>query len=360
MRKCLFLVIVIMFIGILKSYSAQWTVSNNPNMPAQFGSVQTAIDSAAAGDTIFVYNSPNSYGNVNVTKKLHIIGAGYWGVWISGRESTNCSYTILADSVTIEGMYGSVSIGRVSPALLVKGIILKNLYMGTIDLQRVDACLIYNSICENIQIFDKNYYVENIIVSNNIINRLYNPRGSNMFVLNNIFFIDTYSSNPPYWLGSLIFQGGYGSTKYTIFQNNIFSKGSPIQAEYSSFNNNLTFNSRQNTLPYSNNNGANNIINQDPKYRGSNALDGWNSVHRVVEQNIDLRLADDSPARNAGADSTDIGISGGLYPWPRNADGTYDYSGRPRLPEIESFNLVNPIVGTDGTLRFNVKGNKAR
>jgi hypothetical protein len=355
-----FYVFLISFLAIGSLNAKQWTVSNNPNMPAQFSSVQTAIDSASTGDTIFVYSSQSGYGSVNVTKKLHIIGAGYWGVWVSGRERTNLStITILADSVVIEGVHGTVAVGRHSD-VLVKGITLKNLYSDGIDLQRIDGCLIYNSILRELTISSNNYYVVNIIVSNNIIDRLYNPKGFNMFVLNNIFYIDTYSIQSPWFCGSLVSYSCSGSTQYTIFQNNIFSNGSPIQATYSSFNNNLTFNSRHNALPYGNNNGANNIINQDPKYRGSNTQSSWDGVYRVIQQNLDLRLSDDSPAKNAGADSTDIGISGGLYPWPRNANGTYDYSGRPRLPEIESFNLINPIVGTDGTLRYNVKGNKAR
>lgn len=355
-----FYLILIIFLTLCSIEAKQWLVSNNPNMPAQFSSVQTAIDTASAGDTIYVYSSTSDYGSVNVTKKLHIVGAGYWGVWISGRERTALSTTILADSVVIEGMYiSSVQIGRQSPQLLVKGITLKNSYFGNINLIRIYGCLIYNSIINGLEIVDKNYYVENITVTNNIINRLYNPRGSNMLVLNNIFYIDTYSNYSTPCYGSL-YNNWCQKTQYTIFQNNIFSKGSPIEAEYSSFNNNLTFNLRQNTIPYGNNNGANNIINQDPKYRGSNAQSSWDGVYRVVQQNIDLRLADDSPARNAGTDSTDIGISGGLYPWPRNADGTYDYSGRPRLPEIENFNLINPIVGTNGRLKFNVKGKKSR
>jgi hypothetical protein len=116
MKKFSIFIFFICLMIAIKLDAKQWTVSNNPNMPAQFSSVQTAIDSAAAGDTIFVYNSPNQYGSVNVTKKLHIIGAGYWGVWVSGRERTSLSpITILADSVMIEGIHGNLTLGSINP-----------------------------------------------------------------------------------------------------------------------------------------------------------------------------------------------------------------------------------------------------
>jgi hypothetical protein len=230
---------------------------------------------------------------------------------------------------------------------------LSSLYSDNINILNLDGCLIYNVIASIIQITNPSFNVKNVIISNCILNQLNNQVGSYMLVLNNIFFARTYTGN---YSNSL-------NCKYTIFQNNIFCQGNPSGAEYSSFNYNLTFNKYNNTIPYGNNNGSNNIINQNPKYNDNNAAIGANeyiNVSPVISGSVDLRLADDSPARNVGADSTDIGISGGLYPWPRNADGTYDYSGRPRLPEIESFNLINPIVGTNGRLKFNVKGNKVR
>ncbi|MBE2190142.1 MAG: N-acetylmuramoyl-L-alanine amidase [Candidatus Kapabacteria bacterium] len=106
------------------------------------------------------------------------------------------------------------------------------------------------------------------------------------------------------------------------------------------------------------NNGTGNIANQDPKFIGN--ITYSLSVHEIINNNFDYRLANDSPAINAGTDSTDIGVTGGLFPWPRNANGTLDYTGAPRIPNIEYFQLKNTVVGTEGTLRFNVKGTKSK
>lgn len=55
-----------------------WRVNNRPNMDPDFTTLQAAIDSAAWGDTLNIEPSPTSYGNGTFTKKLTVIGAGYW------------------------------------------------------------------------------------------------------------------------------------------------------------------------------------------------------------------------------------------------------------------------------------------
>jgi len=69
------------FFLLALSFGAQattWTVSNNPNKPAQFTSAQAAADSSAAGDTLLISGSTTSYGNLDIEKQLHLIGEG-WG-----------------------------------------------------------------------------------------------------------------------------------------------------------------------------------------------------------------------------------------------------------------------------------------
>lgn len=54
------------------------TVDNNPGSVAMYSSLQTAIDSAATGDTILIAGSPFSYGSVQVGRRLKFAGAGYF------------------------------------------------------------------------------------------------------------------------------------------------------------------------------------------------------------------------------------------------------------------------------------------
>ena len=53
-----------------------WRLDNVQN--ADFSSITTAHSSAASGDTVYVAGSVNNYGSVTLTKKLTIIGPGYF------------------------------------------------------------------------------------------------------------------------------------------------------------------------------------------------------------------------------------------------------------------------------------------
>ncbi len=53
------------------------TVDNNSGSVAMHSSLQSAIDSAATGDTILIAGSPNFYGNVYVGRRLNFVGPGY-------------------------------------------------------------------------------------------------------------------------------------------------------------------------------------------------------------------------------------------------------------------------------------------
>ena len=57
-------------------FATTWTVSNNPNKPAQKDNLQTAIDEAQEGDTLLVYGGGVDYGNITLNKQLRIIGEG--------------------------------------------------------------------------------------------------------------------------------------------------------------------------------------------------------------------------------------------------------------------------------------------
>ena len=54
------------------------TVDNKVGSVAMYTSVQTACDAADPGDTILIAGSPEGYGHAIITKKLHLVGPGYW------------------------------------------------------------------------------------------------------------------------------------------------------------------------------------------------------------------------------------------------------------------------------------------
>ncbi len=55
-----------------------WRVNNNTGVAADFADLEAAHDGAAAGDTLHVEGSATSYGALTLTKKLVIIGPGYY------------------------------------------------------------------------------------------------------------------------------------------------------------------------------------------------------------------------------------------------------------------------------------------
>src|SRR6185503_6043339 len=60
-----------------KLSASVWIVDNNPNNPQNFTSIQAAVDSASAWDTIMVEGSTIVYSNTVVNKPIVLIGEGY-------------------------------------------------------------------------------------------------------------------------------------------------------------------------------------------------------------------------------------------------------------------------------------------
>ena len=64
---------------VTSSVSAKiWRVNNRVGIVADFTTAQAAHDGANAGDTVFFEPSPTNYGDITLTKKLILIGTGYF------------------------------------------------------------------------------------------------------------------------------------------------------------------------------------------------------------------------------------------------------------------------------------------
>ena len=74
MKKIFWLVCLL---PIFSLGQGSYTVCNRPGVTANFATLQGAIDSVAAGSTLYLFPSPVDYGNVAMSKKLTIIGTGY-------------------------------------------------------------------------------------------------------------------------------------------------------------------------------------------------------------------------------------------------------------------------------------------
>lgn len=342
-----FLFIVALICSIYCAYSKQYTVSNYPYTKAQFSNLQTAIDSAASGDTIYVSGSPNNYSdNIAINKPIHLIGEGYNNN--NKYNSLTPSVYLYADSVTIEGFninsfyIGYAPNGTKKPITNIS-IRFNRIYM--MNLYGLSQSIIYNNYIENIVFQSTTTAANNSIFANNVLGHVnFSTYACNLLLANNIFL-------KPYNCTQVFSHSNCSGNSYNLMlQNNIFYRVEPRPANYSNFVNNLTYASANDALPYGSNTGINNLINIDPKFKSAN-------INLTISTflNYDLSLSDDSPCKNAGTDSTDLGLTGGYYPWPIKSDGKLDISGCPRTPTIEQFDLLQLVVGKDGTLRFNTQ-----
>ena len=76
----LFLLLMSLSIISTYSYAKIWRVNNNPNVVTPFRTIQRACDSSAvvAGDTIHVEPSATPYGSLVLSKRLVIVGVGFF------------------------------------------------------------------------------------------------------------------------------------------------------------------------------------------------------------------------------------------------------------------------------------------
>lgn len=89
-------------------------VSNVSGSSAPYASIEAAHDAASAGDTIMVDGSSTRYtststGNIDLTKKVVVIGPGYWltqnGIIEEGGSSAVVGrFTVKAEGTVIKGM----------------------------------------------------------------------------------------------------------------------------------------------------------------------------------------------------------------------------------------------------------------
>lgn len=316
------------------------TVSNNAAVPAQYTSLQLAIDDATAGDTIYVAGSPTNYGNITMDKQLALLGQGHAPNG-SGGISSQLNVLYLQ-----AGVNGSVFYG---------------LRVGTIGFQDngylysdilISRCKINASINGN----DPPGNMQNILVFNSIIgySRINDCQGC---VFSNSVFIGSTEglssgTNATILVKNCVFIGplpGGGATHNCVFENNIFlGLVTDNSVQNCSFANNLSYD----CTPYCSfsggvgNTSSNNLVDT------AVIFEGFNPSSESFSLSNDLRLAPGSPGVGFGTDGTDIGVFGGSSPF---VPGT-NYFGSPKLPKVQQMSVLNEIVGEGGELEINAVG----
>jgi hypothetical protein len=321
--------VLAMLIFGLFAHATVITVSNTPNSPAQFTDLQTAINAATAGDTLYVSGSSTNYGDIVIDKQLVLMGTGF---------NPQKEFPFVSS-------FGQIDFQMGSSGSIISGFNFSNNVNGAgannIQIRRCTFQVIY--------VTGTNWLIEN-----NFVNSSIQCGNSFNLVINNNFISGQInnSSLPNFILSNnLFFTAGGGILLNSITNanivNNIFYGAHTGGVSNSVFNNNLTFNSLQNTLPYGTNTGSGNIANQDPQFTTIQTL---NYTFSAFD---DYRLLSTSPGHNAGTDGTDIGPFGGSSPFPSSPIG-----GEPKIPQVKNMNLSNTTYPLNGNINLNVKGKK--
>lgn len=337
------------------------TVSNNPDRPAQYVTVQAAIDVAVAGDTIFVHGSQFLYPDFTIDKRLVLIGAGY----NSNNQfnlPTRVNYIYLTRDLGLKDASGTVISGfAISAYLLVAS--------GS---ESISNIRIFRNSIANIYTYTGANFANNWTVYNNIITgTIYGGSGSsttpsstNISIQNNIFSTGGIwgFSATSILIDHNVFTGANNLSYlfYAILSNNIFirSTGTLMNAfvYYNTFNNNLSnLNTVTPTAPTNSfstgpNTASGNFVQVDPLFENVTDLNNYNNT-------FNYRLKTTSTVRNAGTDATDLGIYGGAFPFPSGgAVGSgFDTSPLPPIPQVTEVNIQNATLQPGTPLNVQVK-----
>lgn len=369
MRKKL--LIGICALGIAAQTSATvLTVSNDVNSPGQYTTINDAISAASPGDTILVAGSPNLYSGATVNKDLHLVGAGY----NPNKENplttrvSAVNFTSAADGSSIQGFSVTSTNGIGCQASNMK--IHRNQCL--ITLGDVENVQIYNNIIIGFSPYFQGIrksgfsVTTNLIISNNIFDNARLTLENNgtddsqgTLVSNNLFIwqgVASTNSVAAFFPENISVPG---ITSYITVSGNMFIGMHPGHRNFNSyvencsFSNNLSFQCPTGLCGFytnGSNTAGNNLEDIDPEFVSNSDLD--------FDTTDDFNLSATSPARNAGADGTDIGIYGGLYPWPDGGASLsgYMYGQESEYPQVNSMNIINAAVPQNGTLQVEVTG----
>lgn len=320
----------------------QFAVESNGNTTI-FSNFDAALTASVDGDIIYLPGGSftPSGGLINISKRLHIVGAGHYpdSTSATGQTIINGGIRILsgADNGTLEGIYiqGDVAFGIAAENQVIDGYSIKRCFVNnTVELGHIFYT--DNSATQNLFFYENIFnspinfcFIKNSVFSKNIFRQnLYNLNGQVTF-RNNIMLSGVDISVPfsniqacHFYDNIIITTMGLSSPPFSsnVFYNNLFST-------------NIVF-------PIGTNQGYNNIINQP--------IDDIFISHTgsTFNYNNNYNLKPTSPGKNMGSDGTDIGIYGTLFPYKEGAV--------PFNPHIQ-YKSIAPQTDSQGNLNVNIR-----
>ena len=330
MRKFFTLTLLACLFNVV-AFAKIWRVNNNIGITANFTNLQEAHNGAASGDTIYLESSPTSYGGLTSTKKLTVIGTGYFLDVNPDLQAFTLPSKV--DAITLNaGSSGSTYEGLSfnSSAL--------NIYVSDVVVRRNN----FGSFNGNDPIYSNGTVglyaaISNVIITQNfgvIINN--NNPCTGILITNNFLSFHSY-------YGEATNQNcvQLHTSTVAIIKNNIIRRGTLL-----AYNSNITNNIIYNGFYGGSGNLVSNNIGNSTQF---GTADGNQSSVDMATVFVStgsydnyFKLKTGSPAIGAGYGSTaqtpvDAGIFGGSTP--------YVLSGIPAIPSIYYFK--NQPVGSN-------------
>lgn len=320
MKKSIILSSFVMILTVvsLQLNAAVWRVNAAPGSSPHYTSLQAAHDAPTtmSGDTVYLEGSPFSTGGLTCTKKLIIIGSGYF---LNQNPQTQAN--IITSNIDYYVYFNAGSAGsKIMGCYFTYPVYISD---NNISIERNSfnygnyMVYGYSSNLDNIRVignyFESPYYYNsiyfpyscsNVLISNNYIGGSITTNSSFQgFIVNNVF-------------------AGYISINNATFTNNISTLDS-----YSATNCITTYNIG-NGLQFGTLNGNQQNVDMSTVFVGPTgySTDGqW-------------QLKSGSPAIGAGEAGVDCGMFGGNYP--------YVLSGMPPIPAVYYFNAPSMPTNT--------------
>lgn len=328
------------------------TVGNYNTAKGEFATVQEAVDNATAGDTLYINGSGTNYGDVTISKKLTIIGNGFHPnkQYIQPTMLEDVYLQTPATGTTFSGIYFTNSVaaqsGNYPDSIIYSRCKINAFHFGNCNTVLVKNCHIYGKIDSRSTNSGKNILFSNCVFSGygQLSNDFeYNPE--RVVFANSMFLSDDTTKT--------IYSSIYSSDIYQnlVFRNNIFFGISP----YNQYTNNFVF--ENNIVYYSANTGIyenahirlrNNLIGVNPEF--VDVPDGTTGYGYARNYN----LSETSPGKGAGTDGTDIGVFGGMFPFPEDIS-PYQTTPMPAIPQVVEMNIQTPAIESGEPLKVKVK-----
>lgn len=318
------LLILLAAIPSLVNGQAILRVNNTPGINAPYSDIATAVAAAGVNDIIMVEGSITTYGNVTITKKVRIIGPGYF---LS--ENTGLQSNLNA------AKFGTIQLNTGASNSVIQGLQIENLWIGgTID----NFSLIGNYISTDIL--------------------LANGSGTNLLFQSNYIFQFRGDFQSPDYYGVLITNNYIGyrlgtsvNGSYTV-SNNVIGLTVASDFRNAEIKNNV-FSGGTGTITLSANSTFKNNVSTGITVAGADPINIFNTSSSSLfigltgnTTDTQWKLKAGSPAIGAGEGGIDCGIYSGASPY-RPSGIT---AGQPTI-----FNFTAPATVTqNGTLNVKV------